>query len=417
MLVLEKVEQKLGVSYIDGEGYLTLLANKIKDSSLLANTDLYIDGFTSFTPRELEIIEQLMKQVKRITVALPMESLQDAVDEQSIFYQPANTCARLLEIAQMEKVEIEETVHQSEQKRFRSPEIAHIEANLDQLPPLQAKSEGNIHITEAANRRAEMHAIARHIRELMQQKSIRFNEMAILHRDADTYEGLIETIFPQYDIPFFISKKKPMLHHPLIELSRTILEIIRTDWKYEPVFRAVKTDLFFPLDAPKKTWRERADRLENFVLAFGIYGDRWLDERRWIYKKYRGLEFYSKVQTDEEKNIQADIHTMRDLIVEPIKVLSDQLKQSRTGKGLCNSYLYIYRNLNVYEKLQSLKQAEEENGQLLLASEHEQVWNEWVNVIDQFVLMFGEKEMSLEEVAKILDEGYDQLAFSGIPRR
>ena len=67
---------------------------------------------------------------------------------------------------------------------------------------MQAKSEGNIHITEAANRRAEMHAIARHIRELMQQKSIRFNEMAILHRDADTYEGLIETIFPQYDIPF-----------------------------------------------------------------------------------------------------------------------------------------------------------------------------------------------------------------------
>ena len=415
MLMLEKMEQKLGVSYIDGEGYLTLLATKIKDSPLLAKTDLYIDGFTSFTTRELEIIEELMKQVKRLTIALPMESLQDAVDEQSLFYQPANTCARLLEIAQMEQVEIEETVHQYEQKRFMSKEIAHIEANLDQLPPVETKSDGNIRIIEAANRRAEMHAVARQIRELMQQKNVRYNEMAILHRDADTYEGLIETIFPQYDIPIFISKKKPMLHHPLIELSRTIIEIIRTDWKYEPVFRAVKTDLFFPLDAPKKTWRERADRLENFVLAFGIYGDRWLDDRRWVYKKYRGLEFYSKIQTDEERSIQADIHTIRDLIVEPIKVLSNQLKQSKTGKDYVLAIYTFMEALNVYEKLQSMKQVEEENGQLLLASEHDQVWNEWVDVIDQFVLMFGEKEMSLEEVAKILDEGYDQLAFSRIP--
>ena len=72
-------------------------------------------------------------------------------------------------------------------------------------------------------------------------------------------------------------------------------------------------------------------------------------------------------------------------------------------------------SLNVYDKLQKLKIAEEEKGQLLLASEHEQAWNEWVNVLDQFVLMFGDKEMTVEEAAKILDEGYDQLTFSRIP--
>ena len=124
---------------------------------------------------------------------------------------------------------------------------------------------------------------------LCNRKDVRYKEMAILHRDAEMYEGLIETIFPQYDIPVFISQKKAMLHHPLIELSRSVLEVIRTGWKYEPMFRAMKTDLFFPLDAPKKIWRERADRLENFVLSFGIYGDRWWDEKRWVYKKYRGL--------------------------------------------------------------------------------------------------------------------------------
>ena len=42
-----------------------------------------------------------------------MESLADALDEQSLFYQPANTCSRLLDIAQAEHIDVEETVHLS----------------------------------------------------------------------------------------------------------------------------------------------------------------------------------------------------------------------------------------------------------------------------------------------------------------
>ena len=415
MLMLDLMEQKLGTSYIDGEGYLKLLASKIQDSSLLEKTEMYIDGFTSFTPRELEIIQALMKKVRRLTISLPMESLADSLDEQSLFYQPANTCARLIEIAQADNIEVEQTVHLTEQRRYLNEELAHIEENFDKLPPTEIKSEGFLRITEAANRRAELHAVARQIRELVQLKNVRYKEIAVLHRDAETYEGLIETIFPQFDIPVFISQKKSMLHHPLIELSRTVLEIIRTDWKYEPMFRAIKTDLFFPLDAPKSKWRERTDRLENFVLSFGIYGDRWLDDRRWIYKKYRGLEFYSKVQTDEELSIQADIHAARDIVVEPLIALAEQLEQSKTGLDIATALFSFMESLQVYEKLQRLKQSEEEEGQLLLASEHEQAWNEWVNVLDQFVLMFGEKEMTVDEAAKILDEGYDQLTFSRIP--
>lgn len=415
VMMLDLMEQKLGTSYIDGEGYLTLLAQKIKDSSLLETTEIYIDGFTSFTTRELEIIQALMKKVKRITIALPMESLADALDEQSLFYQPASTCNRLLDIANEEKVEVEATVHQTKQRRFVSKELAHMEADFDQVPSREIGTEGKLQLTEAANRRAEVHAVARNIRSLMQQKDVRYKEMAILHREAEAYEGLIETIFAQYEIPVFISQKKTMLHHPLIELSRSVLEIIRTDWKYEPTFRAIKTDLFFPLNASKRAWRERADRLENFVLSFGIYGDRWFDDRRWIYKKYRGLEFYSKVQTDEELSIQADIHTVRDLVVTPLKTLAEKLEGSKTGIEIATALFTFMDTLQVYDKLQVLKETEEEEGQLLLATEHEQAWNEWINVLDQFVLMFGEKDMTLEEASKILEEGYDQLTFSRIP--
>ncbi|UZN00146.1 hypothetical protein OL548_10030 [Lysinibacillus sp. MHQ-1] len=206
-----------------------------------------------------------------------------------------------------------------------------------------------------------------------------------------------------------------MLHHPLIELSRSALEIMTSNWKYEPVFRSVKTDLFFPLQAELTIWRERADRLENYCLAQGIYGERWFEEPRWFYKKYRGLEFHSRVQTDEERAMQAEIEAIRDEIRQPLKSLQDKLSIASTGKDIATALFELVESLQVYEKLQAMKDRELERGDALAASEHEQAWNEWINVLDQFVYMFGEQEMSVEEAAKILDEGFDTLEFSRIP--
>src|SRR5690606_37843376 len=122
--------------------------------------------------------------------------------------------------------------------------------------------------------------IAREIKRLVQEEGIRYREIGIMYRQADVYDPIISTIFAQYDIPVFTNEKKPMLHHPLIEFSRSILEVVISNWKYEPIFRSVKTDLFFPLKSNLKEMREKADLFENFVIAQGIYGDRWMQDNR-----------------------------------------------------------------------------------------------------------------------------------------
>ena len=42
--------------------------------------------------------------------------------------------------------------------------------------------------------------------------------------------------------------------------------------------------------------------------------------------------------------------------------------------------------LRVYDKIIDLRAEEERAGRLLGATEHEQAWNGWINVLDQFVL-------------------------------
>ncbi|MBE1555048.1 helicase-exonuclease AddAB subunit AddB [Sporosarcina limicola] len=413
-LLLTKIEERLGTSYVDSEGHLVLLAAQIKHADLLKGADIYIDGFENFTTREHEIVLELMKHANRVTVVLPMEGAQSGFGDHELFFNPVRTSLKLRELARVESVEVEEDVYLSERHRFLNDDLKHFEAEFDHYPAQGKACEGAVVLIEAADRRAEIHAVARNIRELMINGK-RYKDIAILYRQPEKYDELIETIFSQYDIPVFISQKKPMLHHPLIEFSRSVLEAVTSGWSYETVFRAVKTDLFFPHREEKLVWRDRADRLENYVLAHGIYGKRWFDEDRWRVKKYRGLELYTDVQTDEERAMEQELHQVRNVICEPLARFEAGLKGSKNGRDVAEALFLFMEELHVFDKIIDLRAEEERAGRLLGATEHEQAWNSWINVLDQFVLMFGDKKMEPKEAARILDEGFDSLEFARIP--
>lgn len=413
-LLLTKIEEKLGTYFVDSEGHLQQLASQIRHSTFVSQASIYMDGFENFTTREYEIVTELMKHAKNMTVVLPIDVKNHASADHELFYSPAKTMQTLTELANAEGVVLEPPVQLTEPKRFLTTDLRHVEAVFDQFPAPQKRSDKHITIIEAVDRRAEVHAVARNIRKQMLNGK-RYNDIAVLYRQPEVYDELITTIFPQYDIPVFISQQKSMLHHPLIELTRSVLEVISTGWSYETIFRAVKTDLFFPHGADRTLWRERLDRLENFVLANGISGYRWFDEKRWHVKKYRGLELYSNVQTDEERALEAEILKARHLIREPLATFESQLKDAANGREVAEVLFTFMEQLRVYDKIIDLRKAEEEQGRLLLAAEHEQAWQGWLNVLDQFVLMFGERSLTVKEAIRILDEGFETLTFSRIP--
>lgn len=415
-VLLQAVEDRLGTTFVDSEGYFALLARQLDQSEMIKEATVYVDGFVSMTTREYEILGELMKTAKRVTISLPLHNEEeDLYNEQSLFHHAAKTAARLKEMASEASVEIEPSIHVNESSRFTSGDIRHIEANLNSYPAPAFEESENVTIIEAENRRAEIHGVARQIRQLVRDEHMRYQDIAILYRQADVYDELIETTFAQYDIPVFINRKKPMLHHPLIEFSRSAFEAVLKGYSFEPMFRAIKTDLFFPLHGDVITWRERADRLENYVLSQGIYGDRWFDEKRWQVKKYRGLEFHTKNQTDEERAIQADITSVRDLVTLPLQRFAEKIECCKTGSETAQALFELMEELQIYEKLQALKDTENEQGQLLLATEHKQAWSQWIDVLDQFVLMFGNEELTPEASLRLLEEGFDTLEFSRIP--
>ncbi|WP_342430211.1 helicase-exonuclease AddAB subunit AddB [Neobacillus sp. FSL H8-0543] len=410
-------EQEVFGKYIDAEDYFQLLSEKVASSAYLREAEIYIDGFYSFTPQEYRVIKELMKHCKKVTISLTADRLiyESVPDELDLFRLSGEAYFSIYVMAKAEGIEIEQPIRLSEQEKWTHPSLRHLEEKFDTRPAVPFHGQPSIHIGQAVNRRAEIEGIAREVRQLVRTKGYRYRDIALLIRNGGDYHDTLEPVFNDYQIPYFIDQKRTMLNHPLIELIRSSLEVINSFWRYEPVFRVIKTELLFPLEENSDRMREKMDKLENYVLALGIKGSKWTKKDRWSYRRIRGLEMEVNVQTDAEKEIEQELNELRIMVTAPILRLSRRLKKADTGRKLCEAiYLYL-EELDIASKLENWKIAAEIKGNLVRMREHDQVWNAVIELLDQYVEILGEEKVSLKSFSVILEAGFESLHFSLIP--
>ncbi|PFD97867.1 helicase-exonuclease AddAB subunit AddB [Bacillus cereus] len=416
-LLYDDFERALIGKYLDSEDYLQLLVEKLPGSDYVKGAEIYIDGFHSFSPGELEIIRRLMLCGARITVTLTVDekTLAQPVSELDLFYQTVLTYEKVKQLAREEKIAIENTISLREQPRFCSPALAHLEAEFESRPAKKFQGEPDITLYTAANLRAEVEGVAREIRRLVAEGEYRYRDIAVLLRNGESYYDVMKTLFTDYDIPHFIDEKRPMSHHPLIECIRSALEIISGNWRYDAIFRCIKTELLYPLDVRKESMREEMDAFENYCLAYGVQGKRWTADEPWTYRRYRSLDGAFGAQTDSEREMEEKINRLRDVVRTPIIRLQKRLKRSGSIVQMCEAVYLFLEELDVPKKLEDLRMRAEAEGNFLFASDHDQVWEEVMNLLDTFVEMLGEEKMSLSMFIDVMTTGLEALQFANIP--
>lgn len=420
-VISSSLDEALIGKYVDSEDYLRLLQAKIPFSESIKESEIYIDGFHSFTPQELEVTAGLLAHAKKVTIALTTDEFltsESEPHELDLFYMTKKTAQSLTAQAKELGVFVEEPIYLNEKPKFNSSAIAHIEDQYDRRPAITSAKHEGVGVAAAVNVRSEVEGAARKIIELVRDRGYRYRDIAVTVRNSGSYQTLIETVFTDYEIPVFLDQKKSMLHHPLIELIRSSLDIVLKNWRYESVFRAVKTDMLYPLDEIRKTTSEMRrcmDELENYVLALGIQGKRWTDPKPWKYKRFRGFESedFGKTTRDDEK--EQLINDMRDMIVSPLSRLSKNLSNSKSIIQYCKSLYQYLEDLNVPMKLERMRIHAESAGKLRAASEHGQVWNAVLGLLDEMVELTGEEELSKETWMQMLETGLESLKFALVP--
>ena len=78
-------------------------------------------------------------------------------------------------------------------------------------------------------------------------------------RSYETYRDLVESVFGRYGVPVFSSAMTDILEKPVLALVTAALDTTAGGWRYDDVFRYLKTGL------TDLSW-EDVDLLENYIL-------------------------------------------------------------------------------------------------------------------------------------------------------
>lgn len=411
-LLFDSLEENLAGRFTDPDDYLNLLADCLKDSPSVCGAEIWVDGFTGFTPQEFRVLAELTRAARRVNITLcaDLAALAGFRDETALFYPVRETYDSLCAMAAREHVAPESPLVLEDRppRRFRSPAIARLEQHFFTYPaPLSTCTGAGVTLAAAANPGAEVEGVAREITALCRDEGFRYRDIVILLRDLDAYAGLLRVVFTDHNIPVFLDHKRTALHHPLVELIRSALETLSREWAFDPVFRYLKTDLT-PLS------REEVDLLENYVLAHGIRGSRWTDGRPWAYRRRLTLE-EDREATETELGELDRINSLRRQASAALAGFCGEAGRAVNVRELTAALFSLLDGLQAAERLESWRSRAEEEGRLEAAREHAQVWNGVIKLLDQVVEALGDEALPPEEYAAVLDAGFESMKLGLIP--
>lgn len=400
----------LGERFTTIESHMTLLAESISKSKKLEQAHIWVDGFYGFTFQQLLILRQLMKKVKQLTITLPMNEVYtktqkvykrtDSISPMDPFYESIRMFQHLMGICEEEQIAYSVAVTKAEESSHSKREaLYYLEKNyLNMYQRAFPKPQENIYLTQYKSRSEEVEAIAQKIVMLVREQGYRYHDMAVVTGDLGVYQTLIENIFRAYGIPYFMDKNRNIHSNSLVAVIESLLEVMTSGYTYKSIMSLLRTYML-PLT------KEEIDKLENYLLAYGIKGKKkW--QLDWQYER------------DEAK--QEEINQIKAKVLEPILAFEEELGEYKQKGG------YIVRNItkalysfliriNAATTLEELAKHNKERGDLVKELENTQMWSKVMEVFERFVEILGEEVMSLMVYRKILITSFSYIKMGIIP--
>ena len=408
----------------DAEDLMNLLAEKIPEAQLLQGAEVWIDGFVFFNPQEMNVLAAILAAADKVHITLPMQGealpggqvnfqLAENKSEAGLFNRPyrtlENICRLMQELAPGQPGFWQPVTLLTENQRAHNPELKWLEARLFGQVEAAAGKPENIRLVEAANRRIELETAAADILRLVREKGYRYREIGVLIRNAEDYDGILPLVFQDYGIPFFQDGRRQSIHHPLAELLRSSLEVVQKGWNYENIFRCLRTG-FFPLV------QEDVDKLENYVLEFGLRGrKRWLQAEDWNWHRRYSLDGEDEAVDAETQQRLVLIDGLRRQAVAALAVFDQSICQADTVTSQVQALYDFLIALEVPAHLAKWQEVAEGEGRLAEAAEHRQIWADIMAFFDQLVEISGQEKLSLSDFASVLGDGLDAVSLSLIP--
>ena len=279
------------------EDKYNLLNENIEKVDIFNDAVFAFDGFTGFTPIQLEIFKKLAKASKEAYVSIDYRNAKLDNTKNSmvdVFYLSEKFARDIKDAATSLGYEFNDknVIIKNDFSKFENLEdLLHLEKNiynyenrkvLDIVPQ-------NIKLYAAKNISEEILNAVQIILRLVRNNECKYNDIKIVIPNLDGYSDSLQKAFIKYNIPYFIDDTKTILNSPYIEVVRAAIEVVNFNFSYDTVMRYLNSGLFV-----KDT---SINKLDNFIKKYGFIGSK---RYKTGFEKIKDKDIESILQKKEE---------------------------------------------------------------------------------------------------------------------
>lgn len=402
-------------AYNTSDFQLNALADFLNKQLHTSQYHFYIEGFSSFTATELNLVKSMLLNCSNLNVSLVLDKpTLKAEDETEFFYRSNATYKQLYDFAKGQKIitrnffsdelRVSGDIAKLEDYWLQSSGVGNIQKSiLDQLNSVQ--------IWKCTDKQTEVSAVSSYIRKLVATQEYRYNDFLILARNLSEYSSFIESFMENNEVPYFIDLQKKMANHPFKRLVDLLFAVYGRGMQEDDVISLLRTELLIPevFKDNLTGFRQAVDLTENYALANGIGKKAWLGDK---FKPNVKLD----VKVDQVKIEEyQQINIIKDYLKQLYQQLDKFLGTSHSSLE-CASLLYDFLNKNhVFDVLLQWQNQATEQKNLTLANQPEQIVNLFNQILDEYVTVFGDQEFAADDFISILDAAFENATYSQIP--
>ena len=386
-LVYSAYEAMLQDSYADPADDITHATNIVRGKDFFKGATVVIDAFESFNKQKLDFISAAMEEAEDVYVCLCTDTLYGR--EASMFLPVSTTALSLMAIARELGIEVDTPKMFTENRRTDSMELLSLEQSLFASGhEVICDEPEDVTLREFKTVFEELEYAAATIRNHIMRGEYRYGDFALICRKPEKYFTAIGSIFEKWQVPVYYSQPQSMGSEPLVRLIMSALRVCCYGYRTEDILTLLKTGLT-PLTS------EEISKLENYVYTWKISG------RGWTREFASHPEGYGKKMDEKALAAVAEIDSLRSSIIRPLERLSASI-DDKTGMKAATAVYNFLEDLGVADKIKNNSLFYRASGNRELSDDAVRVWKKFMSVLDQFVMLAGDRAVGKFEFAELL---------------
>ncbi len=363
----------------DPRDQMTWLLEQLEDSDFAQAHTFYIDGFPDFTRQNMAILEHFIEYSSGVTISLNCDRIGSGL---LAFEKAGQTAQTLFRFAQ--KVGIEVSIEVISDQRDALKEVRE---KLFQGSISEKMSQPLLQTFRSDKPFQECMSAVHQIRDLIRAGD-RFRDIAVVCSDLDAYKPFLEMIFRRYNIPFYCSGTEPILQKSVISTVLTALDAAQSGFDPQSMMRYLRSALS-PLDP------DLCDMLENYVIMWGIRGQKWMQE--WE-NHPDGL---GAVWEDSSRKYLAMLNEARAAVIAPLVRLREGFRSALKVQDQVVSISRFLTDIHLEERLELLAQEMDDSGDHQNAQVLNQLWEILLSALEQLYDVLGELQWEVEHFTRL----------------